>query len=147
MGHMLSPPSMPVPLKHMYNVNILRVTYYRLVCFSHLMLSTSWNQKQSWDLKLLMVRLFSWRYVTLTLSELNSPLSSWSTTSRELLSQFSTCSGSKWFDVVLELLKIVMNWSISFMEIFILKPFVVGKLSMFSGMYNDAWMHREGLKG
>ena len=33
------------------------------------------------------------------------------------------------------------------MEIFFLKPLVVGKISMFSGMYNDALMHREGLKG
>ena len=33
------------------------------------------------------------------------------------------------------------------MEIFILKPLVVGKLSLFSGMQNDALMHREGLKG
>ena len=33
------------------------------------------------------------------------------------------------------------------MEIFVLKPFVVGKLSLFSGMENDALMHREGLKG
>ena len=33
------------------------------------------------------------------------------------------------------------------MEIFILKPPVVGKLSMFSGIKNDALMHREGLKG
>ena len=33
------------------------------------------------------------------------------------------------------------------MEIFILKPLVLGKLSLFSGMWNDASMHREGLKG
>ena len=33
------------------------------------------------------------------------------------------------------------------MEIFLLKPSVVGKLSLFSGMQNDALMHREGLKG
>ena len=33
------------------------------------------------------------------------------------------------------------------MEIFILRPPVVGKLSLFSGMYNDALMHREDLKG
>ena len=35
----------------------------------------------------------------LTLSSLNLPVSSSSTTSRELLSQFSTCSGWRWFDV------------------------------------------------
>ena len=33
------------------------------------------------------------------------------------------------------------------MEIFILKPLVIGKLSLFSGMWNDAFVHREGLKG
>ena len=33
------------------------------------------------------------------------------------------------------------------MEIFVLKPLVVGKLNLFSGMENDALMHREGLKG
>ena len=33
------------------------------------------------------------------------------------------------------------------MEIFILKPLVVGKLSPFSEMQNDALKHREGLKG
>ena len=33
------------------------------------------------------------------------------------------------------------------MKIFVLKPFVLGKLSLLSGMYNDALMHREGLKG
>ena len=33
------------------------------------------------------------------------------------------------------------------MEIFIQKPLVVGKLSLFLGMWNDALMHREGLKG
>ena len=35
----------------------------------------------------------------------------------------------------------------SFMEIIIIKPLAVGKLSVFSGMWNDALMHREGLKG
>ena len=33
------------------------------------------------------------------------------------------------------------------MKMFVLKPFVVGKLSLFLGMYNDALMHLEGLKG
>ena len=33
------------------------------------------------------------------------------------------------------------------MEIFILKPFVVGILSVFSGIKNDALMHRKDLKG
>ena len=33
------------------------------------------------------------------------------------------------------------------MGIFILKPLVVEKLGLFSGMQNDALVHREGLKG
>ena len=33
------------------------------------------------------------------------------------------------------------------MEILIVKPLVVGKLSLFLGMKNDALVHREGLKG
>ena len=33
------------------------------------------------------------------------------------------------------------------MEIFILKPLVVGKLFLFPGIQNDALMHCEGLKG
>ena len=33
------------------------------------------------------------------------------------------------------------------MEIFVLKPLTVGKLSLFTGMLNDALMHREDLKG
>ena len=33
------------------------------------------------------------------------------------------------------------------MKIFVLKPLVVGKLNLFSGMKNDALMHRGGLKG
>ena len=48
--------------------------------------------------------------VTLTLSSRNLPLSSSFTTSRELLSQFSTCSGWRWFDVVKKLKKIAMCW-------------------------------------
>ena len=32
------------------------------------------------------------------------------------------------------------------MQIFVLKQLVVGKLSVFSGMWNDALVHREGLK-
>ena len=32
------------------------------------------------------------------------------------------------------------------MEIFVLKSLVIGKLSLFSGMWNDALLHREGLK-
>ena len=33
------------------------------------------------------------------------------------------------------------------MEISVEKPLVVGKLGMFTGMENDALMHREGSKG
>ena len=44
----------------------------------------------------------------LSLSSLKLPLSSSSTTSRELLSQFSTCSGWRWFEVVQNLKKIPM---------------------------------------
>ena len=78
----------------------------------------------------------------LTLSSPNLPLSSSSTTSRELLSQFSTCSGWRWFDVVWKLKKIAMYWWNSFMEIFILEPSVVRKLTLFSGMWKYALMHR-----
>ena len=33
------------------------------------------------------------------------------------------------------------------MDIFLLKPLVLAKYIVFSGMQNDALMHREGLKG
>ena len=33
------------------------------------------------------------------------------------------------------------------MEVFIVKSLVLGKLSLFSGMWDDALMHREGLEG
>ena len=70
-----------------------------------------------------------WRLKTvpalLTLSSLSLPLSSSSTTSRELLSQFSTCSGWRWLDGGEKVKKIAMYWW---------KPLVVAKLSMFSGM-------------
>ena len=55
-----------------------------------------------------------WRSGTLdqllTLSSLSLPLSSSSTTSRELLSQFPTCSGWRWFDVAEKVKKISMHW-------------------------------------
>ena len=38
-------------------------------------------------------------------------------------------------------------WQTCLMEMFVLKPLVVGKLGLFSGMKNDALMHRQGLKG
>ena len=53
----------------------------------------------------------------------------------------------KLIEVSEKLKKITMYWQTSFMEIFIKKPTVVGKLSLFPGMKNDASMHREGLKG
>ena len=40
-----------------------------------------------------------------------------------------------------------MYWQISCMGIFLLKSLVVGILNLFSGMWNDALMHRGGLKG
>ena len=49
-----------------------------------------------------------WSNASLTLSGLNVPLPSPSTTSRELLSQFSTCSGWRWFEVGGKLKKITM---------------------------------------
>ena len=70
----------------------------------------------------------------LTLSRVNLPLSSSSTTSRELLSQFSTCSGWRWLNVDEKVKKIAMYCQTNFMEILIVKPSVVGKLSLFSGM-------------
>ena len=58
----------------------------------------------------------------LTLSSLNLPLSSSSTTSRELLSQFSTCSGWRWFDVGDKLKKTTVYSKNNFFEICLLKP-------------------------
>ena len=70
----------------------------------------------------------------LTLSSLNLPLSSSTTTSRELLSQFSTCGGWRWLEVGEKVKKIiVMYWKNSFMVIFLLKSLVVGKSIVFSG--------------
>ena len=46
-----------------------------------------------------------------------------------------------------KLKKIIMYWQTSFIDIFIKKPLVVEKLGLFQGMWNDALMHREGLKG
>ena len=85
------------------------------------------------------------KYRCLTLSGLNFPLSSSSTTSRELLSQFLTCSGWRWFDVGEKVKKNAMYWWASFVDFFVLKPLVVGKLGLFSRMYYDALMHREVL--
>ena len=67
----------------------------------------------------------------LTLSNLNLPLSSSSTTSRELLPQFSTCSGWRWYDVVEKWKKIAMYWQTSFIGIFIRWPLFVRKLGLF----------------
>ena len=46
----------------------------------------------------------------LTLSSLNLPLSASSTTSRKLLSQFSTCSGWRLFELSEKIKKIAMYW-------------------------------------
>ena len=84
--------------------------------------------------------------LALTLSSLNLPLSSSSTTSRELLSQFSTCSewrwlivGGKWKNVLLLFKKFNKKCSS--------KTPRCKKLSHFSEIKNDALMHREGWKG
>ena len=54
-----------------------------------------------------------------------------STTSRELLSQFSTCSGWRWFDVGDKLKINMYSWN-NFIEICLLKPLAVKKSSKFS---------------
>ena len=51
---------------------------------------------------------YRFKPVLLTLSGLNLSLSSSSTTSRELLPQFSTCSGWRWLEVDDKLKKITM---------------------------------------
>ena len=51
-----------------------------------------------------------WIAAELTHSSLNLPLSSSSTTSRELLSQFSTCSEWRWLEEGDKLTKIAMYW-------------------------------------
>ena len=43
--------------------------------------------------------------------------------------------------------KITTYWEACFVGIFVLRPLVTGKLSRFSGMWNDALMHRGDLKG
>ena len=74
---------------------------------------------------------------TSTLSSLNLPFSSSSTTNRELLSQFSICSEWRWLiEVGEKKKKNVMQ-----------KPPVFRKLYHFSEMQNDAMMHREDSKG
>ena len=75
----------------------------------------------------------SWTW-TGTLSSLDLPLSSSSTTSRELLRNSRLAVDEDdvmWFENERKLPCIGKN---SFMEIFILKPLVVGKLCMFPGM-------------
>ena len=80
----------------------------------------------------------------LTLSSLNFPLSSSFTISRELLSQFSTCSGWRWLEVGRKWRK--KNVFIKqFHKILILKPISFRILSYYSDMQNGALMLREGL--
>ena len=72
---------------------------------------------------------------SLTLSSLNLPLSSSSSTSRELLSQFSTWSGWRWFDVGDKLKKIIMYTKNNFIEICLLKTLAVKKIKyVFNGV-------------
>ena len=79
----------------------------------------------------------------LTLSAPNLPLSFSSSISHELLPQFLTCSGWRWFEVGRKVKKIAHVSVNSFMKIFILKPMVVGQLSVFSGMLQNifVWVH------
>ena len=83
----------------------------------------------------------------LTLSNLNLPLSSSSNTTRELLSQFSTCSGWRWLEVGGKWKKNMLLLLKQFHDKNRSKPSRCWKLSHFSEMRNDAWMHFEGLKG
>ena len=71
--------------------------------------------------------------IVLILSSLNLQWSSSSTTSRELLSQFSSCSGWRWFWVGG---KIKENNHVSVNQLYgsFKKTLVVEKLSQFSGM-------------
>ena len=69
-------------------------------CMLNVYGSSSLDSLLSLTKKMIVSNLCYWgRNVCLTLSSLNLPLSSPSTTSRELLSQFSTCSGWKWLEV------------------------------------------------
>ena len=63
----------------------------------------------------------------LTLSSLNLPLSSSSTTSRELLSQFSTCSGWRWFEVGKNVRKLSCIGE-SLVDVFLLKILNIRKM-------------------
>ena len=77
-------------------------------------------------------------YLPLTFSILNLP----STTSRELLSQFSTCSGWRWLEVGDKWKNILLFLKPS-LKIFVPKPLGFAKLSHFSAMQDDALMHSE----
>ena len=83
---------------------------------------------------------------SLTLSGLNLSLSSSSTTSRELLSQFATLVDEddlKWMANEKNIL-LLLNSS---METLALQPLDFRKLNHSSEMQHDSLMHREGLKG
>ena len=73
----------------------------------------------------------------LTLSSLNLPLPSSSSTSRELMSQFQTCSGWRWIEV----------GDKRKMSLLLKQCPRCRKLGYFSEMQNDVFMHCEGLKG
>ena len=79
---------------------------------------------------------------TLTFSSLNLPLSSSSTTSRELLSQFSTCSGWIWLEVGEKVKKIAFS-AIFLMDIFLLRHLIFSKIkSVFrygKWCFNASW--------
>ena len=84
----------------------------------------------------------------LTLSSLNLPLSSSSITSRELLSQFPTCSGWRWLEVGEKLRKLPCIVK-SFMDVFFPKPLSFSKIKSFFRYVKwcfDASWGLEGLK-
>ena len=82
----------------------------------------------------------------LTLSNLSLPLSSSSTTSRELLPQFLTYRGWRWLEVSGKWQKYIAILLSSSIKNHLKTP-RFRKLGHASEIQNDALMHREGLKG
>ena len=75
------------------------------------LINLGWHSTHSpCDLKYKVMEIGVFPLSHLTLSSLNLPLSSSSTTSRELLSQFSTCSEWKWVEVGEKLMNHPMYW-------------------------------------
>ena len=84
--------------------------------------------------------------LSFSLSSQNLPLSSSPTTSRELLSQLSTCSGWRWLKLVANEKKISLLLK-QLHENVRSKTQRCWKLSYSSEMQNDVLKHRVGLKG